>query len=147
MASLFFATLLVSAVGGLVPVVNVELWLLGVAATCPPEALVPVVLAASLGQVAAKCLLYSGGDAAVSSLRCRPRARAALQKLEGRGSLGAAMVFGSALTGLPPLYVVSVVAGLARFPFARFVTLTMTGRVLRFAFVFLLPQALLALRR
>lgn len=55
------------------------------------------------------------------------------------------MVFASALTGLPPLYVVSVAAGLGRFPLARFVALTLLGRLLRFAFVFLVPQALLGL--
>jgi membrane protein YqaA with SNARE-associated domain len=144
-ATLVFATFVVSAAGGLVPVINVELWLLGVSATCPSAALLPLVLAASLGQLAAKCVLYLGGDAALPTLRRRPRAAAAVQKLEGRGSLGTAMVLGSALLGLPPLYVVSVVAGLVRFPLARFAVLTFTGRVLRFAFVFALPRLLVTL--
>lgn len=86
LASLFFATLAVSAAGGLVPVINVELWLVGVAATAPRGAILPVVLAASLGQVAAKILLYLGGGTAVPALRRRgPRAWAALQELQGRG--------------------------------------------------------------
>jgi membrane protein YqaA with SNARE-associated domain len=54
------------------------------------------------------------------------------------------VVFGSAFIGLPPLYAVSVAAGMARFPFRRFIALTLAGRILRFAFVFLLPGALLA---
>jgi len=143
LAGIVLATLLVSAFGGLVPFVNVELWLVGVSATCPTAALWPVVLAASLGQVAAKALLYLGGDAAVPCLRRRlPRAWAGLSAFEARRSLGTTMVFGSALLGLPPLYVVSVVAGVARFPFARFLALTLAGRILRFAVVFVLPRVI-----
>lgn len=145
LASLFLATLAVSAAGGLVPLINVELWLVGVAATAP-EAIVPVVLAASLGQTAAKALLYLGGDAAAPGLKRRgPRASAALSALQRRGPLGTTVVFASAVTGLPPLYVVSVAAGLGRFPFALFLGLTWLGRILRFAFVFLLPRAVLRL--
>jgi membrane protein YqaA with SNARE-associated domain len=146
LAGLFFATLAVSAAGGLVPVVNVELWLVGVAATAPQGAILPVALAASLGQTAAKALLYRGGEAVVPSLkRRRSRASAAVSTLERGGRLGTAIVFSSALTGLPPLYAVSLAAGLGRFPLAAFLALTWLGRFLRFALVFLLPRALLGL--
>jgi choline dehydrogenase-like flavoprotein len=64
-------------------------------------------------------------------------------RLEG-GSRGAAAVFGSALAGAPPLYVVSLVAGVARFRFGLFVALTLAGRLLRFAVAFGLPRAALA---
>jgi membrane protein YqaA with SNARE-associated domain len=137
------ATLVVSAVGGLVPFVNVELWLVGVSAACPSAAVLPVTLAASLGQVAAKAVLYQAGRATFPGLRSRgPRLAAIVRRLEGRGRRSAALVFTSALAGVPPLYAVSVVAGVTRFRFASFIVLTLAGRLLRFAVVFGLPRVL-----
>jgi membrane protein YqaA with SNARE-associated domain len=141
-AGVVLATLVVSAVGGLVPIVNVELWLVGVSATCPSAEVLPVALAASLGQVVAKAMLYGAGRAAVPGLQDRvPRLAGMVRKLEGQGLRSAAVVFGSALAGVPPLYAVSVVAGVARFRFTSFVALTLAGRLLRFLVVFGLPRA------
>jgi hypothetical protein len=63
---LVLLTLVVAFGGGLVPFINVEVWVVGVSAVCPGATLVPVVLAASLGQVAAKILLYRAGGGAAS---------------------------------------------------------------------------------
>ena len=46
------------------------------------------------------------------------------------------MVGVSALVGLPPLYAVSLMAGVLRLPLARFMVVTAVGRVLRFALIF-----------
>jgi len=60
--------------------------------------------------------------------------------LEGAASHGTAVVFASALTGVPPFYAVSVAAGVVRFHFPRFLALALVGRVLRFTAVFLIPR-------
>jgi membrane protein YqaA with SNARE-associated domain len=146
---LVVATLIVAVGGGLVPFINVEAWLFGVSAVCPSAAFVPVVLAASLGQVAAKAVLYRVGGGALLGCVSRPRGSglaAAIHRLEGAASQGTAVVFASALTGVPPFYLVSVAAGVVRFRFPRFLVLALVGRVLRFTLVFLLPRVVSALR-
>jgi membrane protein YqaA with SNARE-associated domain len=135
------ATLAVAAAGGLLPFINVEAWLLGVSAVCPGAALVPVVVAASLGQVAAKILLYrAGGGVRGWGARRSSRLAGVVQRLEGAASHGTAVVFASALTGVPPFYVVSVAAGAVRFRLPRFLALALAGRLLRFTVVFLIPR-------
>lgn len=139
---LVLLTLAVAFGGGLVPFINVEVWVVGVSAVCPGAALVPVVLAASLGQVAAKILLYRAGGGAASwgSRRRGPRFAATVRRLQERASRGTAVVFASAFTGVPPFYLVSVAAGVTRFRFPRFLALALLGRLLRFTVVFLLPR-------
>ena len=147
-AWLAIMTLAVAAAGGLLPFINVEAWLLGVSAVCPGAALVPVVLAASVGQVAAKILLYrAGGEARGWGARRSTRLAGAVQRLGGAASHGTAVVFASALTGVPPFYLVSVAAGVVRFRFARFLALALVGRVLRFTAVFLIPRLVSVLAR
>jgi membrane protein YqaA with SNARE-associated domain len=144
---LVVVTLAVSLGGGLVPFINVEAWLVGVSVACPGAALVPVVLAATLGQVAAKVVLYhAGGGATAWGMRHRgARLAVTVRRLEGAASRGTGVVFASALTGLPPLYLVSLAAGVVRFRLPRFVALAVVGRLLRFTAVFLLPRLVRAL--
>ena len=50
----------VSLVAGLVPFVHIEVYLLAVSAVAPPSSLTSLALAAALGQMVAKTLLYLG---------------------------------------------------------------------------------------
>jgi membrane protein YqaA with SNARE-associated domain len=136
------ATLLMSFAGGLVPLINVEVWLIGVSTVCPRAALLPVVLAASLGQVAAKVMLYQmgAGAAGYGFRKGGARLERTVQRLRGGASRGEGLVFASALTGVPPFYLVSLAAGVVRLRLFRFLVLALVGRILRFAFVFLLPR-------
>jgi len=136
-------TFMVALIGGFVPLVNVELYLVGVAAAVPDAAWAPVVLAAALGQVAAKCVLYGLGAGALRVPRGRAGAVAAcVARLRAAGPAARAIVFSSALLGLPPYYVTSLAAGALRLELPGFVALGLTGRVLRFAAVFLAPRLL-----
>jgi membrane protein YqaA with SNARE-associated domain len=140
---LVVATFAVSLVGGFVPLVNVEVYLVGVAAAVPHAGLVPIVLAASLGQVCAKCALYGAGSGAWRSACGRSRALAeGVARLRAGRSGGRALVFSSALFGLPPFYVVSLAAGALRLGLPMFVALGFSGRVLRFSAILLAPRLL-----
>jgi membrane protein YqaA with SNARE-associated domain len=50
------------------------------------------------------------------------------------------LVLFSAATGLPPFYLLSILAGSLRFPFARFAAAGFAGRIVRFAVVMSVPQ-------
>jgi membrane protein YqaA with SNARE-associated domain len=56
------------------------------------------------------------------------------------------VVFSSALTGVPPFYVVSVAASSLRLSLARFLLVGGSGRLLRFAAIVALPGLLGASR-
>jgi len=140
----WIATLAAGFLSGFVPLVNIEVYLAGAAALAPKCPAAVVVAAAALGQMAAKTLLFLGGRGLVGlPSRQGDRVRAAAARLSGRGRSAPALVFTSALTGVPPFYVTSVGAGLVGVRVGPFVAAGLVGRLLRFSAVFALPGLLL----
>jgi membrane protein YqaA with SNARE-associated domain len=143
-AALWLTTLVVALVAGLVPVLNVEVYLFGVAALAHDSSAAALALPAALGQMAAKSLLYLAGSGVLRAPLGRHAAR--LEPLQARFASaragGLAVVLTSAFSGLPPFYAVSVLAGTLRWPFLRFLMAGFLGRFARFGAVLLLPRAL-----
>ena len=140
-ADVWVATLAAAFLSGFVPLVNIEAYLLGAAALLPGAPALVVVVPAALGQMAAKAVLFLGGRGLVRlPLKARDRAIAAAARLGTRRP--PALVFTSALTGLPPFYVVSVAAGMLGFRPGPFLLAGLAGRLLRFGAVFALPGLL-----
>jgi membrane protein YqaA with SNARE-associated domain len=140
----WIATLAAGFLSGFLPFVNIEVYLAGAAALAPKCPALAVVAAAALGQMAAKTLLFLGGRGLVGlpSRRGEP-VRAAAARLSGRARSAHALVFASALTGVPPFYVTSVGAGLVGVRVGPFVAAGLAGRFLRFSVAFALPALLL----
>ena len=141
-AEIFAATFGFALLSGLIPFLNVEAYLLSVSALLPDAPLLPVVVAASAGQMTAKSLLYlvARGALRPPAERCEDgmqRLAASLARGTGRAT---ALVFVSAVVGLPPFYAVSLAAGLLRFRLDCFLAAGSSGRLLRFAAVFVLPR-------
>jgi membrane protein YqaA with SNARE-associated domain len=142
-------TALLAVASAVVPVVNLEVALLGVAAASRAPEWV-LALTAAVGQVAGKTLYYlvgSGVIARVPGLRRRAgaprppsvrRARWALRLAAVQAWAVArpwgpgALTFASALTGLPPFAVTSLLAGTLRMPLWLFWATGVAGRFLRF---------------
>jgi membrane protein YqaA with SNARE-associated domain len=142
-----FALLFLSAV---VPIVNGELTFLAfVAAARGWPWTLALVVAATAGQMAGKSLMYWLGRGA----RYAPgeRQRRVIDRWRGRFERAPrAVIFFvllSAFTGIPPFYVVSVLAGAVRANFAAFVAAGTTGRFLRFAVLAMFPPAIVYLLR
>lgn len=139
---IYLTTFLFSLVGGVVPFLNVEAYLLSLSALSPQTAVAPVALAAAMGQMAAKSLLYLTGR---GLLRLplggkRDRIGEAAARLSNAECGAMSLVLVSAITGIPPFYAVSVAAGFLRLRFGRFLALGCCGRLLRFAAVLILPR-------
>jgi membrane protein YqaA with SNARE-associated domain len=134
-------------VSGLVPfVINLEIYLIGVAALSRAPAAAIVALAAA-GQMCAKFVLYQAGKGALSLRFVRwERREAALRSFEKYRAHSLAVVAVSSLTGLPPFYGTSLAAGALRLPLASFLIIGAAGRIVRFTLVYLAP-AWLHLRR
>jgi membrane protein YqaA with SNARE-associated domain len=134
-------------VSALLPLVNAEIAaaLLGTIAT---RALVPqLVLALTAGHLLGKCGLYGLGRAAdrLPEGRLLDRVHRAQRAVDEHERFGGSLLFTSALTGLPPYYVVTVACGVARFPFVPFVLVSAVGRVVRFGLVAAFPTAIKSL--
>jgi membrane protein YqaA with SNARE-associated domain len=144
-----FALAFVSA---FIPLVSIELALVGAAATSTSgRLLVAQVLVAAAGQMVGKSCFFLGGRTAFkrSRRRKKPRSSRSAQWLErlvaraaGQRAAAAVTIFVSAVTGLPPFALVSALAGAWRLRLPSFFVLGLAGRSARFAGVLLVPQVL-----
>lgn len=136
----YTATFLMGLASGLIPfVINLEIYILGVAALSHASA-APIVGCAAAGQLLAKFLLYQAGRGAFKFRFVRwERRAAAVSTLEKYRGHSLAVVALSSLTGLPPLYGVSLAAGAMALPLGRFLVIVALGRIARFTVVFLAP--------
>ncbi len=89
-----------------------------------------------------KCALYYGARAAARHRADEPDRRVERwrRRLEAspRGAL--ALVFVSSVVGVPPFYLVTMLAGACRLGFAGFVGAGTAGRLVRFAALVALPR-------
>lgn len=140
---LYLLTYVVCFVSGFVPLVNTEAYLLGVSALSRPTSALPLTLAAALGQMTAKTLLYCSGRGLMHLPVGRYQARVESTRalLDSHRGGTSAFLFASAFSGFPPFYVVSLAAGTLRLRFAQFFAAGLAGRFLRFGLLVLLPQA------
>jgi membrane protein YqaA with SNARE-associated domain len=136
------ATFVWCMVSGVFPLVNAEVFLVGVAALTPSSRLATVVASATAGQMIAKTFMYLVGRG-VFRLPWRGRAKVDLDAASARVARWRSkdlLVFVSAALGLPPFYVTSIVAGTLRFPFWRFFGFGLAGRVVRFTLLVTIPS-------
>jgi membrane protein YqaA with SNARE-associated domain len=135
--------LVVAAVSSLFPVSPLEALLVGFAASLPASLVVPVALMAAAGHMAAKTLLYvaSRGAAARTSSERQEAAVARVRALlSRRRSVQLLTVIVSAVTGLPPFYLVTVCCGVLRLSLRDYLLAGTIGRGLRFAVLASVPR-------
>ncbi|HEU4630253.1 MAG TPA: VTT domain-containing protein [Gemmatimonadaceae bacterium] len=142
----FLATLGVCLLSAVVPFVNAELYLLAAASVASSRLAPALVVAAALGQMLGKSLMYYAGRGALRlpSERLRRMVATVERRYREEGAAGAAVgstvILASAGLGLPPFYVVSIACGILRIPFAQFFVLGLLGRLARFGVIVLGPQ-------
>jgi membrane protein YqaA with SNARE-associated domain len=130
------------------PWVNAEVIVLSLPAVAPSRAaLVLLVLIATAGQMTGKCFLYWAGRKGNKVLP--GRAGQILTKwrdrLEARPSKAVALVLISSVVGLPPFYLMTLLAGALRMNFLVYLTAGTAGRLVRFGVLVTLPQLALSL--
>ena len=134
----FAASFAVAILSGLVPVINAEIYLVGVVLAVGgiPEALL-LALIVALGQMVAKVFMYQAALRATNLGKRSPRLEPKIQKarayVEKWRSKPLSITFVSATIGLPPFYLVALVAGMLEVPFRAFFVVGLVGRTLRFA--------------
>jgi membrane protein YqaA with SNARE-associated domain len=137
--ALFFVALSGAVVSSLVPLVNAELLLIGLAVASPPAAPLLVVVMAA-GQMVGKSVLFLGGGRLTRSTL---QSRLARWRLDGCTRRARVPLVGiSAFAGLPPFYLVSIAAPALGVTFRTFLAVGLAGRLLRFAALVTLPHVL-----
>jgi len=149
-------TFLYCVLSALVPVVNAEVYLVGVAVTTDSPGVL-LALAAAAGQVLGKMAFYLLGRGVIDVSRLRRHARpggrwtermARIQEWSGAHPWGpSALTLVSAVAGVPPFAIVSVLAGTLRMRWWLFAACGLVGRFARFLAVVeapgLLPESFL----
>lgn len=151
----YASTLGVGFVSALVPLINLELYLLGLLATTAPEHTWLVALAAAVGQTAGKLVYFESARLAARWPRlrrvlarrrggagqARPPGRVArwVHSIADSQPTVAAVVAVSAVVGIPPLLAAAGVAGTTRLRTWLFVVVCLLGRWLRFGLLLLAP--------
>lgn len=138
----YLSALLLSFVSGMVPFINIELFLLFVATCFDKSQFLPIVLLAALGQMIAKALMYLVGKGMIkiSIRKDESRLQKTLNRLKKVPSRVQLVIFTSAFTGFPPFYLTAVAAGMIRANFSRFFLFSYAGRCLRFGFLLYFPH-------
>lgn len=133
---IYLATLIISVLSGLVPVVNGELYLIGaILVTGDPAVALVLAVIVAVGQMIAKIGLYyvaRGATELGRSTRLGDKLERAQLLVERWKHKPLTLLAVSAVTGLPPFYLVSLVAGVVKIRLATFLVLGLAGRVIRF---------------
>jgi membrane protein YqaA with SNARE-associated domain len=132
-----------SFLSALLPWVNGEVMLLSLSAlTHSPFYLAGLVILASAGQMTGKSILYWTGRGTITMKS--GRIGKALNALKGRfeqsPSKSMGLVFVSAVFGIPPFYVITLLSGAFRLHFGQFIAVGACGRLLHFGILILIPQ-------
>jgi membrane protein YqaA with SNARE-associated domain len=139
---LYLTTFIVAVISGFVPVVNIEIYLVWVAALTPTSQAIEITLLATFGQMTAKTLMYLAGAGVLKISVRKPgkKLRAVQMKMaEWQHRMGI-FLFSSAFLGVPPFYVVSIASGICRVPLPVFIIWGLIGRLLRFAIAVFFPH-------
>ncbi len=136
------ALLGVSFASALIPLINLEVYLVGLGAVAGSGRVWLFATVAGVGQMLSKLVWYYLGANALRWGWVRrkvetPKAQAKLElwrtRTDERPVIGGLLLFASAATGFPPFAIVAVLAGQLRMNVALFLVVGTVGRTLRFA--------------
>lgn len=148
------STIGVGAVSAVFPLVNMEVYVVGLAVGRPGFHWSLIGTAAAVGQMIGKLLFYYAGHGGVRLARLRRstdsqragRWAARLDRFRDtcreRPRWAAGILLLSAFTGLPPFAVMALIAGTAGIPVTTFIATGLIGRTARFALLAASPGLL-----
>jgi membrane protein YqaA with SNARE-associated domain len=143
--NIYWTTFLFCFAGGLVPILNTEIYLMSIFFLAVPASIWPLVLIATSGQLISKTLVFLAGRGVIRFplKRYEKKMETVKEKFDRWKSGPYLFIFISAFAGIPPFYAVTFFAGLIRLDLTKFLIVGFLGRFLRFALAVLLPQLFL----
>ena len=139
---LCIATIALFGAFALLPVMATEPLLLGLPSLVPPSMVIPVTLLATATHMTAKVIVLITSRRADRVVPRRYQASLARTcgRLAGHRKLQIGTVFVSAITGLPPFYVVTMACGILRVSLRDYLVAGTIGRAIRFAAIVAAPH-------
>lgn len=147
------ATMGTAALGSVLPVVNIELYLIGTLSTVDGLVWWALALAAAVGQLGGKSLFYLAGRGSITlgsrlgRMTEAPRGSrwaAWLDKYHHKSKerpwWGLSVLFAGAITGLPPFTVMCFLSGAAGVPILGWLAVSFAGRSIHFLLVAGAPE-------
>ena len=137
--SLILGTFLFSIASALIPILNLEIYL-GALPNAQDRAL-ELAVVAGIGQTLGKVVWYYAGVHSMKLPWLAKKMEAEKwqlsyqrwhERIVGRPWLAGTIVFGSGISGFPPLAVIAVLAGSLRMNFMLFLGTVLAGRIARF---------------
>lgn len=139
----------VCLVSGLIPIINAEIFLIGVVALTAPShpEIAIIVLMGTIGQMVAKAASYWAARGAVDvTIKKYDDKLTKWRDKFTRSEPGlSAFILASSFIGLPPFFVITLLAGLFKIPFLRFLIIGSIGRYARFGLVAWAPAFMMDL--
>ena len=134
----------ISIASALLPIINIELILGGLATQVDGSSTLGLALAAGSGQTIGKVIWWYAAEKSMESTWVqkkleKPKWREGYEtwskRIHERPWYAALIIFVSSAGGVPPLLVLAIVAGSLKMPLWAFVPTVWLGRVLRFWFI------------
>jgi membrane protein YqaA with SNARE-associated domain len=138
---LLLTTVAVAAAGSVLPLSPIEPYLVALPMVAPPRWLVPLAALAAVSHMAGKSVIFFAGGQATRAIppRHRDYVERTRARLAGARWPRVATVLVSAIVGLPPLYLVTILAGALRVPALEFFLVATLGRAVRFGALVTVP--------
>ncbi|HSK10538.1 MAG TPA: VTT domain-containing protein [Vicinamibacterales bacterium] len=143
----YLALGVVALVSAVFPLVNAELAVVGAVAALPDHNLFLLIAVATAAQMVGKSAMYwlgRKGSRLTDGRYARALERWGDRFAGSRNKVGA-LVFVSSISGLPPFYAISTLAGVFRTSFVAFLVAGTAGRFLHFGAIGLFPSAVRAI--
>lgn len=141
----FMFTGLTCFLTGYIPSVSTEVILASLGLFIPTKMIVPLAFMGALTQTVAKTHLYFLSKKFLYFLSFNNRRRLIKLKKQyhSKEKLSAGIIFFSALTGLPPYYLINLLCGIINTGWLMFATLGFTGMFIRFWLCLAFPQVIM----
>lgn len=144
---LWLTTFAISIVSALVPLLPIEVYIVGAGAASPGTAqAISLGIAAGAGATIGKLVWYEAARRGIDSEWAQkklssPKVKAGYERwvdrTQGRPVYAAAIMFVAASAGIPPLLVMAAVGGILKMPLWIFIPTVFLGRSVRFSLLFL----------
>jgi len=140
---LYGGAIIICFLAGLIPLINTEIYLVTASTVLvtSPAQLPVIVLLGAASQMVAKVLLYftAAGALRLPTGRYQAKIDKARERIEKWRDKPKWILFVSATLGLPPFYVISLLAGALGIRLPTFCAIGLLGRVLRFGVIVAIP--------
>lgn len=144
-SSLIIGTVTMCFLTGYVPTVGTEIALVGIGLMIKPSLILPLAFLGAFAQTVSKISIYFLSTRMLFLLSYKRKRKCVVlrKRFKQKKTLTHGIIFLSALTGLPPYYLINIICGLFDTGWLSFAILGLIGMFIRFSVCLAFPQAIM----